>query len=484
MSKPNKVMLITPNYHCGVVESAGRWPNLAFIFIAGELERAGFDVEIYDAMSLFHDYDKIRERIADRKPDFVGSTAITATLNDAVKVLTIAKEECPDCMTFLGGIHPTFCFKEILEQHGSVVDYVVIGEGEKTAPELLEAHRSGGNLGKVNGIAYLDEGRMKVTLPRGFMKDLDALSPAWHLVNWSDYPLYFIDNSKVAIVSSSRGCVYTCVFCSQHKFWEGGYRQRSAECFVTEVEHLAKTYGINCFFIADEYPTANRNRWVRILQLLIEKDLGIHILMETTVRDIVRDEDIMHLYRKAGIMFIYVGVEATSEEKLAEFKKKHSFVDSQRALQIIQNADIICESALILGTPNETPETVKQSLQLAKEYNGDFMHFLFIAPWPYADMYADLKPHIVEWDYSKYNLVEPIVKPINMSLDEIHQAVLYCYREYYMYKFPQWIKLPDGLKRRALIQGIKSIMDNSFLKKHMTGLGGMPAGVRKLLDYL
>jgi anaerobic magnesium-protoporphyrin IX monomethyl ester cyclase len=125
-------MLITPPYHSGVVESAGRWPNLGFIYIAGELEKAGFEVEIYDAMSKFHTFEQIREKIRSSKPDFVGATAITATINDAIKVLKAAKEELQEVTTLLGGVHPTFCYDEILSNDGEWVDYCVLGEGELT----------------------------------------------------------------------------------------------------------------------------------------------------------------------------------------------------------------------------------------------------------------------------------------------------------------------------------------------------------------
>ena len=114
MSKANKVILITPPYHSGVVESAGRWPNLGFVYIAGQLEKAGFEVEIYDAMSKFDTFDQIRERIRSSAPSFVGATAITATINDAIEVLKIAREELDRVKTFLGGVHPTFCYEEIL----------------------------------------------------------------------------------------------------------------------------------------------------------------------------------------------------------------------------------------------------------------------------------------------------------------------------------------------------------------------------------
>jgi anaerobic magnesium-protoporphyrin IX monomethyl ester cyclase len=485
MKKPNRVMLITPPYHCGVVESAGRWPNLGFVYIAGELEKAGFEVEIYDAMSKFHTFDQISEHILSSAPDFVGVTAITATINDAIQVLKIAKKQLPDVTTFVGGIHPTFCYEEILAKDSKWVDYCVLGEGELTTPELLDAHRSGSDISTVPGVAFARDGKVIRTEPRPFVADLDSFHPAWHLVEWADYPLYFIDDSTVAIVSSSRGCTHSCAFCSQHKFWQGSYRQRDPEKFVTEIEHLAKTYGINVFFIADEYPTYSRPRWEKILELLIEKELGVHILLETCVQDILRDSDILDRYRRAGILFIYVGVEATSDKKLQEFKKETGFEDSRQALRLIQDAGMIVESSLILGTPGETPHSIRETLRLAHEYNADFMHFLLLAPWPYADMYESLKPYIEVTDYSKYNLVEPVIKPTAMTRDQLMNEVLRCYKEYYIKKLPQWAKMKNNdLKRSCLIKGMKAIIENSFLKDHMKGLGGMPRGVRQLIENL
>jgi anaerobic magnesium-protoporphyrin IX monomethyl ester cyclase len=485
MKNNNRVLLITPPYHAGVVESAGRWPNLGFVYIAGHLEKAGFDVEIYDAMSKFDTYEQITEKIASEKPDFIGLTAITATINDSIKVLEIAKQQLPDVTTFLGGVHPTFCYEEILNEYSACVDYCILGEGELTAPELLTAHLNSGDIANIPGVAFMQDEKIINTGPRQFVEDLDDLIPAWHLVNWSDYPLYFIDDSIVAIVSSSRGCIHTCTFCSQHKFWQGSYRERDPHKFVAEIEYIAKTYGVNVFFIADEFPTNNRQRWEVILDLLIEKDLGIHILMETCVDSIIRDADIIDRYRQAGILFIYLGVEATSDQKLDEFKKGTKFEDSKEALRIVRDAGMIVESSLILGVPNETPETIKETFKLAKEYDADFMHFLLLAPWPYADMYKDLEPYIEVWDYSCYNLVEPIIKPKTMTRDQLMKAVLNCYRDYYMRKLPMWAAMKGNpLKRSCLIKGMKAIVENSFLKDHMKGLGGMPESVKKMIKLL
>jgi len=477
----DRVLLITPPYHCGVVESAGRWPNLAFIYIAGELRAAGFDVAIYDAMSEFHGYEEIRGRIEEVRPRYVGATAITATMHDAVRVLRLAKEIDGSTVTFAGGVHPTFCFDEVLRENGDAVDYCVIGEGEYTAPDLLSAIRDGGRIESVPGIAYRAGSRIVRTLPRPLIEDLDALHAAWDLVNWDDYPLYFIDDSRVAVLSSSRGCIHACSFCSQHKFWQGTYRERDPVRFTDEIENLHRTYGANVFFLGDEYPTRNAERWDRILDLLIAKDLPIHLLIETHVDDILRDRDRLRKYRKAGILFIYTGVEAASPGRLETFKKDISFEKSREAIRLIKAADMISESSLILGMPDETSQSVSETLELAKLYDADYMHFLMIAPWPYADLYRELEPYIEEYDYSKYNLVQPIIRPRNMTRGEVFNEILRCYREYYMWKLPQFLTGDmDELKRRCLLKGMKAILENSFLKDHMNGLGEMPEEVRRL----
>lgn len=477
-----KVLLITPPYHCGVVESAGRWPNLGFIYIAGEVRKAGFEVIIYDAMSKYHGYEEIEAKLKEVQPDFVGSTAYTATINDAIKVLSLAKRLNPETVSFIGGVHPTFCYEEILRENPDEVDFCILGEGEITMPQLLTAVTGGGNVAQVKGIAYLQNGQVVKTEDRPFIKDLDSLTPAWDLIDWNDYPLYFLENSHVAIVNSSRGCIHTCSFCSQHKFWKGTYRERNPEKFTAEIEHLFKEYGINVFFVADEYATKNRERWERILDILIEKDLGIHLLIETCVRDIIRDKDIMWKYKKAGILFIYIGVEATNGKRLDLFKKGIKFKESREAIRIINEAGMISESSLILGMPDDTKETIYETLQIAMKYGSDFMHFLMIAPWPYADIYKELEPYIEERDYSKYNLVEPVIKPNEMTREELFKEILNCYKNYYMKKLPQWYKMKgNDLKRKCLLNGMKAIVENSFLKNHMSAIGKMPKTIERYL---
>ena len=475
-----KVLLITPPYHCGVLESAGSWLHVGFVYIAGSLRKAGFDVEIYDAMTKFHTLEEIRAKIEEVKPDVVGSTAYTASIYEGINVLRVAKEVDPSILTFIGGVHATFCADEVLQDEHDCVDYVIRGEGEVTATDLLTHVFSDSNISDVSGISYWEDGVVS-TPDRPFIEDLDTLSPAWDLVEWADYSFRTKKDSILAVVSSSRGCMEKCSFCSQQLFWKRTWRGRSPENFVSELEHLNKEYGVDVAMIADEIPTFDRDRWVQILDLLIEKDLDVEILMETRVDDILRDEDILDKYYKAKILHIYVGVESASQDTLEVFNKNLMIDQSKRAIELINKAGIISETSFVLGMPNDTKESIQKAVDLAKHYNPDLAFFLAIAPWPYSEIYDILKPHVKVFDYSKYNLVAPVVKPEKMTLEELDQSLLNAFREFYTFKLSNLDKMSD-FKRNYMIEVTKLLVNHSYLADQMKGVGEMPEEISNLLN--
>ncbi len=474
-----RVMLITPPYHSGVVESAGVWLNVGFVYIAGSLRSAGYNPFIYDAMSQWHGYEEIGKGITDFKPDVVATTAFTAEIVDALRVLKLAKDINPAIVTVIGNVHPTFCYEEILKEHHSYVDYIVRGEGEETMVELLDAIFEKGNISKVNGIVYRDNGGIVVTPSREFIKDLDMLPMAWDLIDWPIYTYKPMDDSVLAIVSSSRGCTQQCSFCSQQLFWQRRWRGRSAENFVNELEFLRDIYGVNVVMISDETPTLSRKRWERILDLKIERGLDTKLLLETRVDDILRDEDIMWKYKKANVDHIYVGVESTSQITLDIFKKNIKAEESKRALDIINEYDIVSETSFVLGMPDDTKESIRNSVELAKYYAPDLAFFLAIAPWPYSDIYSELKPYIEVKDYSKYNLVEPVVKPKEMTIDEVRDELGIASKEFYMYKLLTLDEM-SSFKKEFMIKVIKLIATDSYLAKDMKGT--IPEEIKRLLE--
>lgn len=464
-----KILLATPPYHAGVVESAGIWPPLGLVYIAGELRLQGYQVEIYDSMSRQDTMAEVRNYLRSAEYDAIGITAITASIVMALDMMKVSKEEHPDAVTVLGNVHGTFLYPELLEKHSDILDFVVRGEGEITMPSLLNALNGQTPLNKVAGIAYCSESSVIATPGRKFVQDLNTLSPAWDLLDWNLYKFFVMPNSRLGIINSSRGCPHACSFCSQQKFWERGYRELSPERFLQQLRVLRHQYGVNVVMLSDEYPTKNRERWERILDMLIAEDMDMSLLLETRVEDILRDADILWKYRKAKILHIYVGVEATNQLSLDIFKKDIKCEESQEALRLIALNGMVSECSFVLGMPDETPESIAKTLELAKHYNPDFAHFLAIAPWPYSDLYNDVKEHIREWDYSRYNLVTPIVKPKAMTLEEVNEAIIRCYKEFYMWKVPRYSQEENDFRRDYLLRSTRVMMKNSFLTKYMQG---------------
>ncbi|MDH4322486.1 MAG: B12-binding domain-containing radical SAM protein [Desulfobulbaceae bacterium] len=479
-----RIALITPPYHSGVVESAGTWLNLGFVYIAGALRAAGYEVDYYDAMAHWHEWPQIRERITDFAPDVVATTAFTPCIVDGVELLRLAKEINPRIVTVIGNVHATFCYDELLSDAATPIDFIIRGEGEITFPALLECLNSGDDPDKVAGIAFRRDGTVHATAAAPFIEDLDSLPTAWDLVEWPIYTYRPKKGSTLAIVSSSRGCRQNCSFCSQQLFWQRTWRARSPENFVAELEYLNREHGVNVAMLADEIPTLDRARWERILDLLIARQPGVKLLMETRVNDIIRDEAIMDKYRAAGIEHIYVGVEAGSQETLDIFKKGTKVAQSKRAIDIINNADIVSETSFVLGMPHDTPESIAKIVELAIHYNPDMAFFLAIAPWPYADLYPALKKYVATKDYRKYNLVEPVLKPEAMSLQELERELGMAARTFFMHKFQNLAKLSPW-KQEFMTEVFRLLVNNSYLAQQMRAMAAhgesMPAAIRDAL---
>lgn len=475
-----RIALVTPPYHSGVVETAGTWPNVAFVYLAGALREAGFEPIIYDAMTMNHDLDEIRVEIERLAPDAVFTSAYTPSYPKAIEMLRAVKQHLPGVLTGIGGVHSHFMYDEVLRQAQDAVDVVFRGEGEVTLPEFVRCLNEGGDPAEVAGIAFMRDGEVVRTPDRAFLTDLDGLPTAWDLIDWSLYTFYPLPKANLAVVSSSRGCDQACTFCSQQAFWCRTWRARSPEDLVDEMQMLKETYGIGVIMFSDETPTLDGQRWRAILDLLIERDLGLHILMETRVDDILRDEAIMPLYREAGVRHIYVGVERTDQASLDAFKKNATVEQGRRAIELINENGMISETSMVLGLPDDTPEIIEATFKLAQHYNPDLAFFLTIAPWPYSDIYPDLAPHIETYDYEDYNLVAPVVKPKAMTRDELQTTVIDCYRRFYMGKL-KLIPTMSKEKRDYFIITMKLLMENSYLTKFAGGLGAMPAEVNALL---
>ncbi len=460
-----KILFVTAPYYCWGVQVVGTWPPLHLAYLAGAAIEAGTEARIYDAMNKRHSFEHIRQEIERYQPDYVMTldylpvtgAISTATVPAALKILDIAKEINPRIVTLLGGPHPTFMYNEIMEDDNNHVDYVLMGEPEQTLKQLLAA-LSEDTEKNVRGIVYREGEQVVANETQPHIVELDALSPAWHLLDWNDYQYHVEPCGRMASILTSRGCDMGCAFCSQRMFWREDWRCRKPEKVIEEMVHLIDTYQIGFFTLIDAYPTKHRDRWELFLDLLIERKLGVHLLIETRVEDIIRDADILHKYRDAGIIHVYLGAESADKDVLNSLNKGTDFEMNKQALDLLREAGIITEASFMIGFPNETWDSIENTIASAIYLNPDIAVFPVVTPMPFTPIFNEMKDRIRVFDYAKYNLVTPIVEPYEMTMEEITQALGKCYMQFYSNKVQEVVELEDGFKRRYMLSAFRLMM--------------------------
>ena len=304
-----------------------------------------------------------------------------------VRTLTALKAMLPQLMTVYGGVYPTYHARDILAQQPEV-DVIVLGEGEATAAELVDALDrqrlpSDGpcatwDLSGVAGIAWRRAGEIVVNPSRAPIADLDSCPIAWELIdNWDRYRAFGLGRS--AVVQFSRGCPHTCTYCGQWMFWKK-WRHRDVTKFVDEVEWLRREHDVRFLWIADENPTTLKDVWREMLSEIARRDLGVAMCASIRAQDIVRDEDILPLYRRAGFLYVLMGVESVTDDTLVKIRKGSKVDDAYRAVRLLRQNGILSIVDYIFGLEDETPRTIWRALRGLLHYDGDFVNALYLTP--------------------------------------------------------------------------------------------------------
>lgn len=479
-----RVLMIQPNYHSGGAEIAGNWPPSWVPYVGGALKAAGFtDVRFIDAMSNHIDENELGQQIWLYQPDVVLATAITPMIYKSQSTLKLVKDVCPTAKTIMGGVHPTYMYREVLHE-APWVDYIIRGEGEEITVNLLQAIANGTDerdRRTILGIAFLEDGKVVATPAHPPIKDLNTLTPDWSLLDWNTYR-YTPLNTRVAVPNYSRGCPFRCRFCSQWKFWRK-YRSRSPKQFVDEIEQLVNEHQVGFFILADEEPTINKSRFVALCQELSDRKLNVHWGINTRVTDVLRDEQELPLYRKAGLVHVSLGTEAAAQLNLNLFRKETTIADNKRAVQLLRQNGILAEVQFIMGLPSETAETIEETYRMARDWGADMANWNMYTPWPFSELFQDVADKVEIRDYSHYNFVTPIIKPDALTREELLKGVLRNYARFYSWKFWEYWFEPDPFKRRYLLGCLWAFVKTTLNKRFYNLSRVKQKGLRTEIEF-
>jgi anaerobic magnesium-protoporphyrin IX monomethyl ester cyclase len=357
---------------------------MGMLMLAAVLERAGHSVRLLDANAANHRLtaDEIAAIAAEMRPEVIGVTLVTPLVKEAYRLA----ESLRSCGAKLiaGGPHATLLPDEPLE-HG--FDAVVVGEGEPTVVEAVEAVLGRAALDGVNGLVYRGaDGRTCHNQPRPPVADLDSLPPpARHLVDAADFGS---TADLHAHIFTSRGCPGRCAYCAGGLFGKK-FRFRSADSVVDEMISLRRDYGTRHFHFVDDAMSMDRDRMKRICGRLIDEKLGFTWHMMTRVDAV--DEELLDLAARAGCVQIDYGVESGEPDTLKRIHKPHTVEMVRRLIPLTRRHGIRPVVFFILGFPWDTPAAVDATLGLMRKLSPhvEFMPAIasILIPFPGTELY-------------------------------------------------------------------------------------------------
>lgn len=298
----------------------------------------------------------------------------------------------------IGGLHPSALPLQTIQDES--VDFVADGEGLFTLLGLINVLSSNkSEFSSVPGLWYRENGKFKNNPRAELIKDLDKIMPvaAWDLLPMDKYRAHNwhcfddIENRKpYAAVYTSLGCPYNCIFCCINApFGKPGIRYRSPELVVEEIELLVNKYKVKNIKIVDELFVFDENHYMKIVDLLIKKGLKLNIWAYARV-DTVKSGNLKRM-KKAGINWLALGIESANSGVRDGASKQMKIENIKSVVKDIQDAHIRVIGNFIFGLPDDTPETMKETLDLALELNCEFINFYCAMAYPGSKLYEIAK---------------------------------------------------------------------------------------------
>lgn len=401
-------------------------PPLGVLSIAANVEHHGYNVQVCDAHAEQLDDEEIRQRIRELQPRFVGLSVLTSQALAAHVIARIAKEEVPDCIVIAGGVHAEAMPVRMLRN--SSIDAVIRGDGEDAMVELL----SGRPIADTAGASHRVDGSVTHNPARQVQMDLDAYPmPAYHLI---DFDLYYPGATTYRQLPAinllmTRGCPGKCTFCNSAKTT---LRSRSPASMVEQIKHLYHAYGIRQFQFYDDTFTVLKKNCLEFCERLAAENLDVSWI--GFIRGDCFSDKIAAAMKKAGCHQVLVGVETGSDIIAERIGKPIDRARYKRAVEIAHRHGLEVRASFIIGSLDETWDTMEDSLQMALELDFDFVQLFISTPYPGTAMYNEAMERgwlrAESWD--AYGQARVLVDQPQIDAETIYRFERHFNRRFYM----------------------------------------------------
>jgi len=445
-----------------IEEERGYNPPLGLLYLASYLrQNADHEIKVIDSQVEELSYPKLKQKVKKFGPDLVGITAMTLTLIDALKTVSLVKSTDKKIKVVLGGPHVHIFPEETISLPG--VDYLVLGEGEEAFCDLVKAIEKKEGWEKIKGVVFKKGKKIINTGPRDFLMNLDKLPfPARDLTPYQKYSSLMAKRRPITTMITSRGCPFQCKFCDRPNLGKI-FRARSAQNVVNEMEKCTQM-GIYEFLIYDDTFTVNKKRVLDICDEIIKRKLDIGWDIRARVDTI--DKKMLKKLKEANCERIHYGVEAGSPKVLKGLNKRITIRQAKNAFGWTKQAGIDTLAYFMIGNPQEGEKEIKASIKLMKQLEPDFVHITILTPFPATKLYFEaMEKGIIKddvWRNFAKNPSPNFVPPIwgeNFSRDGLFEIVAQAYKDFYtrpayivrelskVHSFPEFLrKVKAGLK--------------------------------------
>jgi len=430
-----KVALIIP-------PAAGQaWcPNvpIGLAYLAAVLEKAGYDLSLFDCPALEIDQNTLKGKLASFAPDVIGLTAVTPTIESAFQAAHAAKEACPNTPVILGGPHATFMDTQVLSEKPDV-DIVVRGEGEVTILDLLETLFNSGHLQDVSGISFRKNGQIIRSPSRPYIKNLDELPrPAYQYFKLDRYKSF---GNSVLPILTSRGCPFQCSYCVSSRMIGKDFRARNPTLVVDELEWLRDTYDAAAVSFYDDAFTYDEQRAIRLCEEIKNRKIGLPWDCQTRVDRISRK--VLVKMKEAGCQLVSFGAESGCQTILDSVNKQTTIELNEKAVKMAKKTGLSVAMSVIIGYPGETADTLHQTFDFIRRTKPDYVYLCLATPYPGTDLRKRLED--LGWamssEWSHYDMQAQVFENPMVTVDLVKTR-----REFYNHFYSWSYILRQSLK--------------------------------------